>query len=249
MAMANPDRMETKSLLSVLRGAIDRHVKQRPRDSFIRNAIDDPAEPLVRRVTENDACSFCNKHANGQPVNPRNASEKFHQFCKCHFMLFFQESRYRDYLVSDSKLESARVTIERGAGPDDWEKRDALILGALGHEVRFLKEIDKPNRRTSDIVLDGVNFEFKNPRGNSRNTIQNQLLNNFYGNDGVTFNPQSDRLLISNANSSMTMLDMENGLARVLSGESRITDGELSYMKEIILLDARTMRTRRYALR
>lgn len=78
-----------KSLLAVLLGAVDRHVKQRPRDTIVRNAVDDPAEVYAQRVTENDACDFCSRFANDAPVDPSRVSEKFHQFCKCHFMLFF----------------------------------------------------------------------------------------------------------------------------------------------------------------
>ena len=246
----DPNRtIKPKPLLSVLRGALDRRIKQRARDTMVRNAVEDPAKPYAQRVVEEDACDFCRQLGTSRPVKPSQIASRYHQYCKCHVALFFQETRFKDRFTSKERLEKLGITIEDGASPDDWEKRTALILASAGHRIRFLKEIDKNRRRRSDIKLNGLNFELKNPTGDSGNTIQNQLLNNFYGNDGETFNPQSSRLVISNVRSSMSMLDMERGLAKVLSGNSRISSKELDYMDEIVLVDSKTGRVRRYTLK
>ena len=246
--MANDERMAVKSLLSVLRGAVDRHVKQRPRDTIIRNAIEDPAEPLAQRVTESDACDFCNQFANGEPVNPRKVSEKFHQFCKCHFMLFFQETKYRDRFIDDFELEKVGIDIEDGADPDDWEKRDALVLAALGKKVKFLKR-HPHGARMADTLVDGERIEFKNPSSGGKWTVQYQIQSNLYGRNKSIFKPQSDVLLISNARNSMTMTEMEESLAAAFGPDSLLSASDKAYMRKIILLDERTRRVRVYELK
>ena len=236
-----------KSLWKAIYGAIDRHVKQRPRDSFKRNAIDDPAEPLVKRVTNNDACSFCNRFASDKPINPREASEKFHQFCKCHFMLFFQETKYKDKIVSEDKLHSIGVTMEDGAKPDDFEKRDAIILAALGRNVEFLKR-NKSGSRRADSLIDGEVVEFKNPKGSGLFTVTYQIQSNLYGRNKTVINPQSDVLLISNVRNRMTMFEMERSLEFAFGRESILTDDEKAEIKKVILLDERTRRIRTYEM-
>lgn len=236
-----------RGLFMRLVGAVDRHVKQRPRDAFIRNALDDPAEPYVQRVAENDACAFCNKHANARPVNPRKASEKFHRFCKCHFLLFFQESRYGGGVVSDSRLRDAGISIEDGAKHDMWEKQDALILAASGRRVKLLDEAHDGTRR-SDTEVDGEPLEFKNPAFSDVRAVERSIFHVLYGRNKKKIKPQSDKMLVSNARNSMNMHDMELSLEYVLSGKSDLTDDEISYIKEITLLDVRTRRYRTYEL-
>lgn len=242
------DEPKAKSLLAALRGAIDRHVKQRPRDTMVRNAIDDPAEPLAQRVTEHDACDFCNQFANGEPVNPRKVSEKFHAYCKCHFILFFQETRYRETFVDDDSLSRIGITMEEGATPDYYEKRDGLVLAALGRKVEYLKRHLSGTRR-ADTLIDGELVEFKNPTSNGLFTVQNQILGNLYGGNKSVMKPQSDVLLISNVRNSMTMADMERSLAAAFDERSVLTAEEKAYMRKIILLDEHTRRVRIYEIK
>ena len=246
--MANDERMATKSLLSAIRGALDRHVKQRPRDAIIRNAIDDPAEPLVQRVTENDACDFCSRFANGKPVNPRDASEKFHQFCKCHFMLFFQETKHRSRFVNDGKLERIGVTIEDEANPDDFEKYDAMVIAALGRRVEFLKPAGN-GPRIADTLIDGEIVEFKNPSLSNTRTVRNQILNCLYGKNREVIKPQSDWVLISNVKNGMSMVEMQESLAFAIAGDEPLTAEQLSHIRKVTLLDVKTQRLLTYDLK
>lgn len=242
------DEPKAEGLLAVLRGAVDRHVKQRPRDTIVRNAVEDPAKPLARRVTERDACDFCNRFANGEPVDPAKVSERFHQFCKCHFMLFFQETGYREKFANDKELERIGVTMEEGADPDYHEKRDAMVLAALGRKVRFLKRHPSGARR-ADTLVDGELVEFKNPEGNGLFTVMYQIQSNLHGKNKSVIKAQSDVLLISNVRNSMTMLDMERSLAFAFGPDSKLTQAEKAYMRRIILLDERTRRVRTYEMK
>lgn len=239
------DEGRRMSLVSALRGLVDKHVKQRPRDTIVRNAIEDPAKPLARRVTEEDACEFCVGEADGKPVSPAKASRHFHRFCKCHYLLFFQETRYQDRIVDDSALRSVGIDMEEGADPDWYERRDALVLAALGRKVKFLKRHPHGPRR-ADTLIDGELVEFKNPTGNGIMTVQYQIQSNLHGRNKKVFKPQSDVLLISNARNSMTMAEMEESLAAAFDEESILTVEERAYMRRIILLDERTGRVRTY---
>ena len=81
-----------KSLLAVLRGALDRRVKQRGRDTVVENAVNDPVKPLVQRVVEPDACDHCKSLGNSKPVDPRKVASEYHQYCKCHIKLVFSKA-------------------------------------------------------------------------------------------------------------------------------------------------------------
>lgn len=242
------DEPRAKSLLAALCGAIDRHVKQRPRDTIVRNAREDPAKPLAQRVSESDACDFCSQFANAEPVDPAKVSEKFHAYCKCHFMLFFQETRYRGRFVDDDALESVGITIEEGATPDYYEKRDGLVMAALGHRVEYRAPF-KSGPRMADTLVDGERVEFKNPTSSGLFTVQNQILSNLYGKNKAVFKPQSDVLLISNVRNSMTMAEMQESLAFAFGSASKLTAEEMAYMRKIILLDERTRRVRVYEMK
>lgn len=242
------DEGRRMSLVSALRGLVDKHVKQRPRDTIVRNAIEDPAKPLARRVTEEDACEFCVGEADGKPVSPAKASRHFHRFCKCHYLLFFQETRYQDRIVDDDALKSVGVEMEEGAKPDWYERRNALVLAAAGHRVKFLKR-HRSGPRRADTLLDGEPVEFKNPTGGGRRTVQNQILKNLYGENKTIIKPQSDVLLISNVRSPMTMSEMEEGLAFAFGPESILTAEEKACVRKVILLDERTGRMRTYEMK
>lgn len=242
------DEPRAKSLLAALCGAIDRHVKQRPRDTIVRNAREDPAKPLAQRVSESDACDFCSQFANAEPVDPAKVSEKFHAYCKCHFMLFFQETRYRGRFVDDDALESVGITIEEGATPDYYEKRDGLVMAALGHRVEFLKRHLSGARR-ADTLIDGELVEFKNPKGSGVYTVQRQIKSMLYGKNKEVMKPQSDVLLISNVRNSMTMFEMQESLAFAYGPNSLLTAEEKAAIRKIILMDERTRRVRVYEMK
>ena len=241
--------IQAKSLLAVLRGAIDRRVKQRSRDTLKKNALEDPAKPLAQRVVEEDACDFCQRLGNSKPVSPAKVASEYHNYCKCQIALLFQETKYKEQFTNEAALGSLGIETEPGANPDDWEVRDALVLAKLGKHVSFRAQQKGLFVRTSDVFVDGVRCEFKNPKGNGYLTIHNQVKSTLYGEKSHVLNPQSSRILISNVRSEMTMQDMEKGLARVLSGETGLTTHELSEIKEITLLDEKTMTLRRYILK
>ena len=53
------DEGKSNRLVSAFKGLVDKHVKQRGRDTIADNAEIDPAEPLAQRVAESSACEFC----------------------------------------------------------------------------------------------------------------------------------------------------------------------------------------------
>lgn len=58
-----------------------------------------------------------------------------------------------------------------------------------------------------------------------------------YGNDHSMPNPQSDRVVISNVRSSMTMDDMLRGLLVAIDQDEGLKPEELELLSEVILLD------------
>ena len=91
--------------------------------------------------------------------------------------------------------------------------------------------------RIADSLIGADGWEFKSPEGNGFLTIKNQLKSNLYGNDHSTLNPQSDKVVISNVRSSMTLDDMVRGLDVALDPEQGLSPEELDALSEVILLD------------
>ena len=245
----DPNRtIQPKPLLAVLRGALDRRIKQRARDTIVRNAVEDPAKPYAQRVVEEDACDFCKQLGTSRPVKPSQIASRYHQYCKCHVALFFQETRFKERFTNRGQLEKLGIEVEEGAVHDDYDNRVAITLTSLGKRVRFLAEAQDGTRR-ADSLVDGVLIEFKNPVYRDMQTVERSVHHVLYGRNQKVIKPQSDRMLVSNAANGMTMSAMQESLAYVLRGESRLTEHELSYIKEISLLDVNTGRVRTYVLR
>ena len=120
-----------KSLLAVLRGALDRRVKQRSRNTVIDNAIEDPAKPLAQRVVEADACDKCKEFGDSLPVDPQKVASEYHQYCKCHVAILFQKveetAKRMERKIAAKHLgrkEAERVRKEYPEAYREW--RDAV---------------------------------------------------------------------------------------------------------------------------
>lgn len=150
--------------------------------------------------------------------------------------------------MSDEELKKVGIAMEPGADPDYYEKRDAMVLAALGRKVRFLKRHPSGARR-ADTLIDGELVEFKNPEGNGLFTVTYQIQGNLYGTNKAVMKPQSDVLLISNVRNSMTMAEMQESLAFAFGPDSLLTAEEKAYMRKIVLLDERTRRVRVYEMK
>jgi hypothetical protein len=76
------------------------------------------------------------------------------------------------------KINSGQVIIPAGHPnpPEQHEVDVAFVLARHYHcTVEFLIPVDDYKRKTADIVMLGVEWEIKCPRGDSRSTISNQL--------------------------------------------------------------------------
>lgn len=117
------------------------------------------------------------------------------------------------------------------------EEKMADLLSAHGFRVEMVDAAQGANGRVADSMIGNSTWEFKAPRGNGFLTIKNQLKSNLYGNDHSTLNPQSDKVVISNVRSNMTMSDMIKGLQVALDPEQGLSFEELAALNEVILLD------------
>lgn len=68
--------------------------------------------------------------------------------------------------------KKGRIIIPAGRKPWPHELRVAEILAAAGHMVEFLPET---SLRTTDILLDGVEYEIKSPRSSTPNSLEHLL--------------------------------------------------------------------------
>jgi hypothetical protein len=79
------------------------------------------------------------------------------------------------------KLNSGQVIIPAGhPNPPETHEVDAAWVLARHYStvVEFLIPVDDYMRKTPDIVMLGVEWEIKSPKGNSRrNTIKDQFMN------------------------------------------------------------------------
>ncbi len=117
------------------------------------------------------------------------------------------------------------------------EEMMANLLSELGLRVDMVDAAQGSKGRIADSTIGRERWEFKAPTGNGFLTIKNQLKSNLYGNDHSTLRPQSDKVVISNVRSSMTMDDMIRGLNVALDPEQGLRPEELEKITEVILLD------------
>jgi hypothetical protein len=78
------------------------------------------------------------------------------------------------------KQNPARVIIPHGSQkqPDPHELDVAYILAQhYKTTVKFIVPVDDYKRKSADILMNGVEWEIKSPRGNGKSTISNQLRN------------------------------------------------------------------------
>jgi hypothetical protein len=61
--------------------------------------------------------------------------------------------------------------------PSENEFLTAKFLSSLGKDVVFIAPDRTPTSKTPDILMDGVGWEIKSPRGNSLRTIENNFRN------------------------------------------------------------------------
>lgn len=59
--------------------------------------------------------------------------------------------------------------------PEKEEFETAKFFAALGKDVVFIHPSAIPNQHTPDIKMDGLEWEIKNPKGESRRTIENNM--------------------------------------------------------------------------
>lgn len=159
-----------KSLLAVLRGALDRRVKQRSRDTIVSNAIDDPSEPLVQRVTEPDACDHCKLLGNSRPIKPRQVAREYHQYCKCHIALVFRKA-----------VKRVRRTGQVGHVTYIKKRRDLELHERIGLDMLTLHGIsptvlaeDHLAAANIDLLINERLWEMKNVT-NHKASVKNQL--------------------------------------------------------------------------
>lgn len=132
----------------------------------------------------------------------------------------------------------ARVAEMPGAKPHKHEQDAAGVLAALGLPVTFRPEDKTFSTRQADMFIGGEKWEMKNPEGGNDLTVYNQVKKNLYDRRGRP-RMQSDKLVISNVRSPLSMDDMQNGLLGVLRGDDGLEIPGLERMDEIILLDAK----------
>ena len=58
-----------------------------------------------------------------------------------------------------------------GFRPESHEIATALKLATAGHQVEFLVPSNLPGVRTPDLLIDGLEWEMKSPRGAGKHTI------------------------------------------------------------------------------
>lgn len=68
-----------------------------------------------------------------------------------------------------------KLFIPSGLAPETHELEIVAIFINSGSDVSFLKPRVGYKVKTPDILMDGIEWELKSPKGNSRTTISNQL--------------------------------------------------------------------------
>ena len=57
--------------------------------------------------------------------------------------------------------------------PEQAEFETAKYFAALGKDVTFIRPSSIPNQHSPDILMDGIEWEIKCPKGHSKRTIEN----------------------------------------------------------------------------
>ena len=71
--------------------------------------------------------------------------------------------------------------------PEKDELSTARFFAEMGKTVVFIRPSSIPNQHTPDILMDGVEWEIKCPRGNSRRTIENNMRKALLQSNNIIF--------------------------------------------------------------
>lgn len=91
--------------------------------------------------------------------------------------------------------------------------------------------------RRPDAEIGGSSYEIKNPKGAGYLTVYNQVKSNIYGENKHYVNPQSDKIVISNVRSSMTMDKMLRDVVKMINREEGFVIEGFDLMTEILVVD------------
>ena len=156
-------------------------------------------EPGMADVPDEKVCTVCKHVAQYQKEEPVKFSERrpgvnfppLHPNCRCSFLIEIPDQedwldRYvarhgGDYIQERDRPDLnvlhpdriGRMTDEAGARPLPKERQVARWLADKGHTIVF--RAIKYGRKTSDILIDGIAWEIKQPTGNGRQTIYHQF--------------------------------------------------------------------------
>lgn len=173
---------------------------------------------------------------------------KYGNYNSYQFGQIINEARKRNIgWLRDNEI--SKETIQEGAHPDDAELQLSKILRKNGFSVDFLKPSKLYKVRTADSYLNRRKWEFKNPIGNGKLNIVNQIKKNIYGKrkNGEP-NLQSDRLVISNVNSDMTFERICDDVEKILKGDDPMfVIEDIGLMKEILVVD-KSGKMKRYSI-
>lgn len=126
-----------------------------------------------------------------------------------------REVETRDWKWLHSPRKDYSCVVEYA---EDWnnDERDvADRLGLLGFNVQGIKGSKKFHDRRGDMLLNGADWEMKNPEGCGEMTVFNQFKKAVMGKAWVN-NPQSKRLVISNFANSMSFERLESKIQSVI---------------------------------
>ncbi|MCL2484905.1 MAG: hypothetical protein FWF00_07135 [Endomicrobia bacterium] len=71
-----------------------------------------------------------------------------------------------------NKTKHGETIVPKGAFPERHELNTAWFLNDIGKDVEFLVPADKNHIKTPDIKMEGIFWEIKAPKGNSKYTFQ-----------------------------------------------------------------------------
>ena len=135
--------------------------------------------------------------------------------------------RNRDWVYGK---KPGSITKEEGAEPDDCELKVASLVASHGLDVKFKRRSLEYKQRRADTRINGLRWEFKNPRGNGKLTVYNQFKSVIFGENKHERNPQAPRLVISNVRSSMSFE------ALVKDAQDVLWSGEFPEITEVLAI-------------
>lgn len=136
--------------------------------------------------------------------------------------------------------KAASYEVAEGADPNESEKACAVLLGRSGLRVVFQPVSSELGARRPDSLIASEPWEMKNPTGNGFLLVRNQFKSAvFGGRKNRVFNPQADRLIISNVESPATFEKLVAGAEALARRDPDVWMDEFSAIKEVIIVDAK----------